>query len=234
MQDAEKQSKDRRANVADIFQELITAIVRLRYNLQDVPDADAFKAYMREGVRAAMRESASSGYSPDDIKLAAFAVVALLDESILNSKSPVFSRWTGQPLGAELTGKHLAGEEFFIYAQQLLSRPDSIDVADLLEVFYLCLLLGYRGKYAFVGSGELQNFMDGIRVKIARVRQLQPVLSAQGRLPQDPVSVVQADPWVKRLVIAASLAALIAILVFSTATALLWNGFSELNSFATH
>src|SRR5258707_919176 len=102
------------------YQELFTVIVRLRFRLQSVPDEDSFRTYIKEGLRAAMKEGAARGYSPNDIKLASFAMVALLDESILNLKDPVFSRWSGQPLGLEITGRHDAGEDFFQYAQQLL------------------------------------------------------------------------------------------------------------------
>lgn len=234
MAELQKQVPERRANLAVAFQEMFTAIVRLRYNLQNVPDADAFKAYMREGLRSAMQESAAKGYAPEDVKLAAFAVVAFLDESILNSRNPVLTRWTGQPLGAELTGKHLAGEEFFSYAQQLLNRPDSLEVSDLLEVFYLSLLMGYRGKYAFAGSAELRSFMDSIRVKINRCRGSSPLISSQGNLPEDLAPSLQVDTWSRPLAVGASAAAAIALLIFFIGTVLLANGSSELSSFVVH
>lgn len=234
MAETQTQVMERRPNLAIAFQELFTAIVRLRYNLQSVPDADAFKVYMREGLRSAMQESATRGYAPEDIKLAAFAVVAFLDESILNSRNPVLTRWTGQPLGAELTGKHLAGEEFFSYAQQLLNRPDSLEVSDLLEVFYLSLLMGYRGKYAFAGSAELRSFMDSIRVKIIRCRGSKPLISPQGNLPEDTPPPARGDPWSRPLLLGASAAAAIAIVIFAVGSLLLWNGSAELSSLAVH
>lgn len=234
MAEEQKHVMERQANLAIAFQELLTAIVRLRFNLQNIPDADAFKAYMREGLRSAMQESSAKGYAPEDIKLAAFAVVAFLDESILNSKNPVFTRWTGQPLGAELTGKHLAGEEFFSYAQQLLNRPDSIEVSDLLEVFYLCLLLGYRGRYAFAGSAELRGLMDGIRVKINRSRGTAAVMSPEGALPQEVAPPGRADRWLRSLALAAGTAAAITVLIFFVGIVMLWKGFSELHLFAAH
>src|SRR5579872_3441287 len=152
----QNQMPERRANLALSFQELLTAIVRLRFNRQHVPDVESFKAQVRAGVRTAMQEGAARGYSREYIEIAAFAVVAFLDESILNSQNQVFAGWSARSLQEELFGKHLAGEAFFEYLERLQTQRDSAETADTLEVFYLCLLLGYRGKYGRSGAGEVR------------------------------------------------------------------------------
>src|SRR5207302_10861059 len=121
-------------------------------------------------LKMASAEAQRFGYAPDDIKLAAFASVALLDESILNSQNPLFADWPRKPLQEELFGIHIAGETFFQYAQQLLARNDSAEVADVLEIYHLCLLLGYQGRYSSGGRGELQSTADAIAAKIRRTR----------------------------------------------------------------
>ena len=88
-----------------------------------------------------------------------------LDESILNSRNPLFADWSRKPLQEEMFGIHIAGETFFQYAQQLLARPDSPEAADLLEVYYLCLLLGYCGRYSVGDRGELQAVKDAMAAK---------------------------------------------------------------------
>ena len=105
-----EQSPGRRPNLALCFQELFTAIVRVRFNLQAVPNADAFRANAKNLIRMATQDSAGRGYAGEDAKLAAFAVVAFLDESVLTSKNPVFSTWSRMPLQEELFGEHMAGE----------------------------------------------------------------------------------------------------------------------------
>jgi type VI secretion system protein ImpK len=87
------------------------------------------------------------GYTSEDVRLAAFAVVALLDESALNARQPALADWARRPLQDELFGGHLAGEWFFQHVEQLLARPDSAALADVLEVHQLVLLLGFRGRY---------------------------------------------------------------------------------------
>jgi type VI secretion system protein ImpK len=223
---------ERRANLSMSLQELFTAIVRLRFNRQDVPNADVFKAHMREGLRVAMQDGMAKGYSPDDVKTAAFALVAFLDESILNSANPVFAKWSGQSLQEELFGKHLAGEHFFVYVQHLLGRRDSAEAADVLEVLYLCLLLGYRGKYGLSNMGELHAIMGSIREKITRCRGASTLLSPSAKLPLDPPQMAKSDPWFKRLAIVAAGAAVLSLVIFIVCKIALSGGVSHLDSMA--
>jgi len=161
----------RTANLALIFQEVLTATVRLRSNRQAVNDAESFRHHIREALRTAAQEARNSaGYATEDIKMATFAVVGFLDESILSAQNPLFANWPRRTLQEELFGTHMAGEIFFQNLQQLLGKPDSADLADLLEVHYLCLLLGYRGRYSVGGAGELQATMQATADKIHRIR----------------------------------------------------------------
>ena len=92
-------------------------------------------------------------------------MVAFLDESILNSRNPLFADWPRKPLQEELFGTHMAGEVFFQNLQKLLGRTDSHELADLLEVYYLCLLLGFGGRYSMGNKGDLRAIMDAVARK---------------------------------------------------------------------
>lgn len=226
------QAGERRPNLALAFEELLTAIVRLRFNRQSVSDAEGFKVHVRTALHTAMQEGAVRGYSPDDVSIAAYAVVAFLDESILNLKSPVFAAWSGQSLQQELSHKHLAGEAFFEYLQQLMGRRDSAELADVLDVFYLCLLLGYRGRYGLAGSGELSAIMRAVQNKISRSRGATALLCPQALLPRDAPLPRTSDKWGKRLAWAAGLAIGISVIVFVLCKLFLVTGSAELQSLA--
>src|SRR5215831_19338720 len=99
-------AQTRTENLALNFQEVITAIVRLRANRQAVSDAESFRHQMREALRLAAGEAQRAGYQTEDIKLAAFATVALLDEVILNSQNRLFADWPRKPLQEEMFGIH--------------------------------------------------------------------------------------------------------------------------------
>jgi type VI secretion system protein ImpK len=194
---------DRRGwNLALEFQEVLTIVVRVRYNRQAVSDAHSFREEMKKHLRVAEQRARARGYSEEDVKRVIFAVVAFLDESVLSSRNPTFADWPRLPLQAELFGNQLAGEVFFQELQRILNRPDSNEVADLLEVFGLCLLLGFKGRYAAGGSGDLRGVQVAVREKIRRIRGASGALSPRGMIPADAVRLAQSDPWVRRLFIA--------------------------------
>jgi len=219
---------DRRGwNLALGFQEIFTAVVRLRYNRQAVPDAEAFRAQMRQALRVAEQDARSRGCSPEDVKQVIFGVVAFLDESAPSSGNPVFANWPRLPLQAELFGHQLAGEIFFQELQKTLSRNDSQETADLLEVYYLCLLLGFKGRYA--AGGDLRSIMGAIQEKIRRIRGPVGPLSPRGAIPSDVVRV-QSDRWSRRLGKVALIAAGLAVVLFVVFKILLLSGASSLSA----
>lgn len=164
-------------NLALCFQEPLTAIVRVRSGRQQVHDAETFREQIRRALQTSMQEARALGCASDMVQSAVFAIVALLDESVLNLQNPVFSEWARRPLQEELFGGHNAGDIFFRNLNGLLTRQDSPETADALEVYCLCLLLGFKGRYALGGGGELQASIRRAREKIERSR-------GPSRLPQ--------------------------------------------------
>ncbi len=218
----------RAESLALIFQEIFTVIVRLRSNRQVVTDAESFRANMRGALKKAEGAAAARGYSSEDYRIASFAVVAFLDESILSSRNPVFYDWSGKPLQDELFGAHVAGEMFFQSLDRLLGRRDSPALADVLEVYYLCLLLGYRGRYSMSGPEGVRPLMDTVAEKIRRVHPLHPFSLAW--VPGGAVHIKSGDPWVKRLFIAAAVTLGIAVLLFVVYKTTLGSGVSGLSA----
>ena len=194
------------------FQEVLTAILRVRFQRQHVQDAESFRTQMRHSLQSAMQDARSAGYASETVQMGVFASVAFLDESILNLQSAVFADWARRPLQEELFGGHLAGEAFFRNLQQLLSAQDSAEAADALELHCLCLQMGYRGRYALGDSGELHQLLRQARAKIERIRgaaRLCPSIAA----PEVPPARAR-DPWTRTLLIAACILAGLVILGF--------------------
>lgn len=223
----------RRENLAFVFQELLTVGERLRANRQQVNDAPSFRAQLWAGVKLADEEARRRGYSADDIELAIFAVVAFLDESILNLRLPVFADWPRQPMQEERYGHHIAGEIFFENLKKILGRTDSQDLADLLEMYHLSLLLGFAGKYSLGGRGDLRTIAMQTGEKIQRIRQTGPEFSPYWRLPGDgPPRLASGDPWVKRLGIAAACCFVLMVTLLVLFYALLGSGVESLQAIA--
>jgi type VI secretion system protein ImpK len=198
-----------RGRLAQTLQEALTAVVRLRAGSQQVPDAAAFRGQMNHLLARAEAEAQSLGYTTEDVGLAVFPVVALLDESALNAAQPALAEWSQRPLQVERYGALLAGNWFFDHIDQLLARPDSPALADVLEVYQLVLLLGFRGRFG-VDSAGLQAYAVRVGERLRRLwgGELGPLAPAW-RPPPD--AIASHDPWIRRLAIA--LAASVALAV---------------------
>src|SRR5580704_12663318 len=139
----------RTQNLASCYENALTIILRLAsLNQQAATNSQDFRTSIRAALKAAMEQAKSMGYSSEANQLAFFAAVALLDESVLKMQNPAFADWAQRPLQEEMFGHNRAGEVFFDHLRNLLSRQDSAETADCLEVYCLCMLLGFRGKYA--------------------------------------------------------------------------------------
>lgn len=218
-------------SLALCFQEVLTAILRVRFQRQQVQDSESFRAQMRRSLQSAMQEGRALGYSSDTVQMGVFAVVAFMDESVLNLQSPVFAEWARRPLQEELFGGHLAGETFFRNLRALLSQQDSAEVADALEVHCLCLQMGYRGRYAFGDSGELHQLLRQALAKIQRVR------GDAHLVPLTPAPEVRApratDAWSRALLITACVLAVFTVAAFGGYELLLGSGGTQVQTAGT-
>jgi type VI secretion system protein ImpK len=207
-------SAARQGQLALALQEVLTATVRLRSNRQVAADGESFRAHVKQLLSAAEREAHRMGYGSDDVATALYAVVVFLDESVLNSTQPMFAAWPSRPLQEELFGGHMGGEHFFQHLKQLLARGDADDLADVLEVFQLCLLLGFQGRYTAGDRGELRGLQGAIADKIHRIRGPLGELAPGWAAPRREAARAERDPWLLGLGVAAAVCVLSAALLF--------------------
>jgi len=223
----------RRGELALALQEAFTVAVRLRAGRQVAADAVSFRAHIKQVLAGADQRARAAGYDGDTVKQAVYAFIALLDESVLNSANPIFADWSRQPLQEEVFGEHMAGENFFRALQELLARQDSEALADLLEVYQLCLLLGFRGRYGSADPGSLHGINAAVAAKIGRIRSDAPGtadLAPDWPLPAAEQLTRGRDLWARRLTLLAAGALGLAVVLFLIYKLLLRSGLSELRS----
>jgi len=221
-----------RTNLALTYQEILTAITRFRSNRQAVTDAASFRNQIKGAIGVAEAEATRRGYAGEDVRLATFAVVALLDESILNSNNPLFADWPRMPLQEELFGVHTAGEMFFQCIDRLMAKSDSPQAADVLEIYDLCMLLGYRGRYSMSGQESVRSIASNVSEKLQHLRGGPRPLAPNWAPPQDAVKQKAIYPWVQALLFGTLGALLFAILFFVGFKFMLISGASGLHSIA--
>jgi type VI secretion system protein ImpK len=207
----------RRGRLALALQEALTTVARLRQNKQVATDAEAFRTRIKQVLSTAEQDARAQGYSAEDARFALFAVIALLDETVLNSGQAMFSAWSSRTLQEEVFGVHMAGELFFQYLQQLMARQDSADLADVLEVFSLALLIGFKGRYSATYGSDVQVLIRQLAEKIDRSRGQPGELSPRWRPSVGDIGK-RRDVWVPRLAVVALVTTVLAVVLFFTAT----------------
>jgi len=172
-------------NLALLYQGLLTGIVRVQARRQQVTDAESFRRRMIGVLQDVERDALSAGYDGSDIRETHFAVVAFLDQVVLNSNDPVSVEWKRRILQEEMFGHANAGVVFFEKLEQFRSRRDSPQLADVLEVYLLCVLLGFEGRYSGGLRGELDSIAERVRRRIEDIRGRSVQLSPYGSLPAE-------------------------------------------------
>jgi type VI secretion system protein ImpK len=206
-----------RDNLPLLYQGMFAAVTRLQAGRKKISESQTFRRKMKAALADVERNATALNYDFQDIQDAHLAVVSLLDEVVLGSNDPAKAEWIRFPFAHELLGQPVAGEVFFDRLEGLLrSRKDTEQTADLLEVYLLCMLLGFEGKYAGGHRGDLHAFMERTRARINGIRQRGRRLSPEGALPDDAVpAVAGAQPADRLFLIAAvSVAAMFGLFFF--------------------
>jgi type VI secretion system protein ImpK len=198
------------------LQEPFTVVARLRSGRPVGNDARAFRAQVKQLLTVAHQDLRAAGYSDEAVRSGVYAFVAFLDESVLGSDQQMFAGWASKPLQEEIFGDHTAGEMFFRMLEELLQRANDAETIDVLEVYQLCLLLGFRGRYR-EDPLELERFREALDRRIERWRGRQP-LAPDGGHPREPTPAGPRDPIVRPLAVGVAtmlLAVVIAYIAFS-------------------
>lgn len=108
------------------------------------------ESYVKKGV-----------FGQEDYNLARFAVCAWVDEAILNSSWAQKSQWQKEQLQRLFYRTTEAGEEFFEKVNSL-----GLQQREVREVYYLCLALGFTGRFINPGDETLLDQLKSSNLKI--------------------------------------------------------------------
>jgi type VI secretion system protein ImpK len=209
-------------NLAFFYQEILTMVARLRSGKVALRDSAAFRIQVRKALQQAEYSAQALGYAQEEIRMASFATIALLDETILNSSNPAFRDWAQKPLMLDLYGTLNAGEDFFKHMRDIMKRGESRSTIDLLEVYVLCLALGFRGRYSSGSEEQLRVFRDPTVERILRSRGAgDRVELSPAWMPEENVEMPPPSNRLTRLALSGCVAIFVVCL-------LLWIGYQFL------
>ena len=130
------------SQLADIYAELFATVFAFRAAQDDErPGYGSFRAHVMSLLTDARRRVEDARL--DARGYAQYGIVALVDETVMNSTWPGAEQWRREPLQVHYYDNLLAGEHFFTRLDELRAGPDD----DLLEVYFLCLCAGFQGRF---------------------------------------------------------------------------------------
>lgn len=130
-------------------------------------------------------------HKPDDIFDAKYAICAAIDEAILKSTSELRSEWERKPLQLTLFGEQLAGEHFFDKLET--ARNGGSSRIESLEVFYMCLLVGFKGRYILEGPEKLSYLQHQLAEQIAHIKGKPPQFSPNWSRPDNIINIIKRE-----------------------------------------
>jgi type VI secretion system protein ImpK len=134
-------------------------------------------------------------------ELARYALVSWIDEVLVDAPWDGRDWWSNNVLEVELFNTRLCFERFYVWAQEASTLPQR----DALEVFYVCVVLGFRGLYRnadaaaqFAPAHGLPPDLDGWARQASLAIRL-----GQGRpeLPEPQREITGAPPMRGKLLV---------------------------------
>jgi type VI secretion system protein ImpK len=132
---------------------------------QELPQAEVLRQRINALFSTMAQRARQVDVSDADLREATYALAAFMDEQILRSSWSGRQTWMAQPLQLVYFNENTAGEGFYQRLHTLEQTPGS---EHLVEVYYLCIALGFQGRYAVAGTGDLSVEQDHARSVVAR------------------------------------------------------------------
>lgn len=169
----------------DLVKDFISMALVIRRG-REVTSVDSFIAKVDAFLDDLERRGRAANYSVEQVRDTQYALCAFLDESVLRANgTSLRDAFETKPMQFRRFGVHLAGEGFFDKIEAL--RADVKANLDVLEVYHLCLALGFEGKYSLGQFEELRYLANNLGQDIARYRKASAAETMDWALP-DPVS----------------------------------------------
>lgn len=137
----------------------------------EFPDVESFRRRVLLLFESLNGRAPEAAVAVQDLEDTRFAMAAFLDEMIQYSNWPGKLAWGQNPLQALLFGETRAGVRFFSRLTELRRRGSAA-----LQIYYLCLALGYRGEYHMGSPAEHERFIEELAREVVRgnIKKLSP------------------------------------------------------------
>jgi type VI secretion system protein ImpK len=133
-------------------------------NTNSHPNPTALHQQLAGEIKQFEKRAQNSGMAPETIFTARYVLCTTIDEFVLSTPWGAASVWHSQSLLRLFHQETGGGEKFFLLLNKLIDDPARN--IDLLELIYVCLALGFQGRYAVERDGK--NTLEAIRENLYR------------------------------------------------------------------
>jgi type VI secretion system protein ImpK len=161
-----------RARMENSLDALAAPVFELVLQLRagQVKPSNDLRRHVDEMVKHLEERGRELRYSDEQRKSVKFALAAFVDETMLTSDFPMRDIWEKNPLQLEYFGEHLAGVKFFERLEEMFKQPE--ENGEVIEIYYLCLLLGFKGQYNIYFEEQLKGIIKNTAEQLRRINRL--------------------------------------------------------------
>lgn len=132
-------------------------------------DPDRFYRDLRARLERLGERAKRAGFDDADVDAIRYALVALADEVARRSVA-LSAAWEGRALQELFFDEHAAGEGFFDRLEQLERAGSTTYQREVLAVYRLCLLFGFRGRFKHDDDqAELEKIKARVEASVAQL-----------------------------------------------------------------
>lgn len=147
---------------------LLSEVVRLKHS-QGTEDLRALNATLSSAIKLFEHHALHDGAESSQVMAARYVLCTVVDEAVVTTPGGDESTWSQMSLLSSFHNETFGGEKFFQLLERLSRNP--VKHLPMLELMYLCLSLGFEGKYRVQPRGMLE--LEAVRDSLYRqIRQL--------------------------------------------------------------
>ncbi|MBW8756434.1 MAG: type IVB secretion system protein IcmH/DotU [Burkholderiales bacterium] len=129
------------------------------------PDPAGLREYLLRAITEFEQRARAAGASPEHVLISRYALCTMIDEAVANMPWGASPEWVQQSLLVTLHREGFGGEKFFQLLEKAMEDPRRN--IDLLELMYVCIALGFQGRYSVIENGRQQ--LDALRDRLHNV-----------------------------------------------------------------
>lgn len=157
---------------------LLALLTRLNLSNSQADPSGLKEKIIRE-IQQFQVDAEANGIEHQTISSTRYVLCTALDEAVLNTPWGINSNWSQQSLLSLFHKEVSGGERFFLLLKSLSQNPGKNRY--LLEIMYLCLSLGFEGRYRLIEGGK--NKLVEIREWLYQILQQEKGPSERGLSP---------------------------------------------------